>query len=104
MPRRELTGSRLRQLRIDRGLKQAELARACGISPSYLNLIEHNRRRIAGGLLRKLAAKLSVDPAVLSDGAEEALTATLEMAHEHIDRTGASVEAAEDFAARFPMA
>ena len=42
-----LTGTRLRERRQALGLRQADLAAQMGISASYLNLIEHNRRRIA---------------------------------------------------------
>ena len=37
-------GSKLRRLRRQRHLAQTEVARRLGISPSYLNLIEHNQR------------------------------------------------------------
>src|SRR3546814_3004447 len=41
------------------------------LSASYLNLIEHGRRDVAGTLLRRLAAALSVEVGVLS-GVEDA--------------------------------
>ncbi|MDZ7809971.1 MAG: helix-turn-helix transcriptional regulator [Arhodomonas sp.] len=66
-------GQRVRHQRQHLGLTQAALARSVGISPSYLNLIEHNRRRIGGSLLRRLADVLEVDLHSLS-GAEEART------------------------------
>ena len=50
MAREALAGTRIRERRIMTGLKQADLARNLGISASYLNLIEHNRRRIGGKL------------------------------------------------------
>ena len=40
-----------RERRKDLGLTQTELASRVGISVSYLNLIEHNRRSIGGRLL-----------------------------------------------------
>jgi hypothetical protein len=55
-----ILGARVRELRRQAGLSQAELARRLEISPSYLNLIEHNKRRIAGALLRRTAAALDV--------------------------------------------
>ena len=55
MPVVGITGTRVRERRIDRGIRQADLATSVGISPSYLNLIEHNRRRIAGKLLSQIA-------------------------------------------------
>ena len=50
MPRSALTGTRIRERRTALGLKQADLARTSGISPAYLNLIEHNRRRVGDAL------------------------------------------------------
>ncbi|MBV1903463.1 MAG: helix-turn-helix domain-containing protein, partial [Marinosulfonomonas sp.] len=51
MVKTTLTGNRIRERRIQIGLRQSALAKAVGISASYLNLIEHNRRRIGGKLL-----------------------------------------------------
>ncbi len=68
-----LTGSRIRARRVLLGQKQADLARAVGISPAYLNLIEHNRRRIGGKLLIDLARQMGVEVSLLSEGAEVAL-------------------------------
>ncbi len=67
MAERQPTGTRIRERRQERGLRQAELAQVIGISPSYLNLIEHGRRRIAGKLLADIARALDLDPALLSD-------------------------------------
>jgi ribosome-binding protein aMBF1 (putative translation factor) len=39
-------GGRIKRLRRQKGVSQAQLAEALEISGSYLNLIEHNRRRI----------------------------------------------------------
>mgnify|MGYP001802980991 FL=1 len=77
MAREALAGTRIRERRIMTGLKQADLARNLGISASYLNLIEHNRRRIGGKLLLDIASALGVDPSVLTEGAEAALIAAL---------------------------
>ena len=102
MSRSQLTGSRIRAARMDRRLRQAELARRCEISASYLNLIEHNRRRIGGALLNRLAKVLDVDPASLSEGAEATLTSAVESAAVRHPDTGAETNRAEDFAGRFP--
>ncbi len=71
-------GIRIRERRVNIGLKQSELAEKVGISASYLNLIEHNRRRIAGRLLLNLADALGVDPVALSEGAQASLVARLQ--------------------------
>jgi predicted transcriptional regulator/transcriptional regulator with XRE-family HTH domain len=47
-------------------MTQAELARRLGLSASYLNLIEHNRRGVTADLLVKLAKILPVDLKTLS--------------------------------------
>jgi len=102
MARATLTGSRIRERRAMRGMRQADLARTAGISASYLNLIEHNRRRIGGKLLLDIAAALDVEPSLLSEGAEAALISTLREAAADRPETGAEVEAVEELAGRFP--
>jgi predicted transcriptional regulator/transcriptional regulator with XRE-family HTH domain len=54
-------GYRLRKSRHQRGLTQAALAARVGISASYLSLIEHGNRDVAGSLLRRLAEELDLD-------------------------------------------
>src|SRR5262245_41861416 len=39
-------GQRLRQLRLERGVRQVDVAKSLGISPAYLNLIEKGKRTI----------------------------------------------------------
>jgi len=101
-------GSRIRERRVIAGLKQSDLARRVGISPSYLNLIEHNHRRIGGKTLIRLAEALNVAPAVLSEGAEAALVAALReaaawaAAGDTAGRPMAEIERTEEFAGRFP--
>ena len=102
MARRALTGSRIRRIRMDRGIRQAHLAEACGISPSYLNLIEHNKRAIGGALIGRLAKVLRVDPAELAEGAEAALTEALETAAGAMGTERGADEKVEDLASRFP--
>ncbi|MCL3880802.1 helix-turn-helix transcriptional regulator [Marivita sp. GX14005] len=97
-----LTGSRIREKRIVAGLKQSELARRANISPSYLNLIEHNRRRIGGKLLIDLAQALQVEPVTLTEGAETALLANLREAATDGDLPESELSRIEEFAGRFP--
>ena len=77
MPRQALAGSRIRERRTAAGLRQADLARDVGISASYLNLIEHNRRNVGPPLLRRIAEALKVEPSALTEGAGAALIAGL---------------------------
>ncbi len=68
-----LVGLKIRTLRIQAGLAQGTLARRAGISPSYLNLIERNRRPASTLLLDRIAAELSIDRAQLDGEAERRL-------------------------------
>jgi len=54
-------GAKVRTLRRQQHLTQTELARRLGISPSYLNLIEHDRRSFSADLLVRLAELLPID-------------------------------------------
>lgn len=102
--RSTLTGTRLRERRLLLGLKQADLARAAGVSPAYLNLIEHNRRRVGAEVLDRLAAALGVEAPVLAEGAEGALFDMLREATVGAPAQAAPPELAriEEFASRFP--
>ena len=100
--RETLTGTRIRERRVMIGAKQSQLARQIGISASYLNLIEHNRRRIGGKLLLDIAAALGVEVSALTEGAEAALVATLREFGAGNTVADADLESAEDFAGRFP--
>ncbi|WP_027259252.1 helix-turn-helix domain-containing protein [Leisingera aquimarina] len=102
MARDTLTGSRIRERRLILGMRQAELARATGISASYLNLIEHNRRRIGGKLLVDIAGVLGVEPSMLSEGAEAALISTLREAAADSGVPVAELDRVDEFAGRFP--
>lgn len=97
-----LTGTLIRERRLALGLRQADLAEAADISASYLNLIEHNRRRAGGDILKRLAARLGVEPSSLSEGAGGALLDELRAAAA-VARIGAvEHDRIEDFAGRFP--
>ena len=56
-------GGRLRRLREDRGVSQIELARQLGISPSYLNQIEHDTRPLTVSVLMRITEVFGVDTA-----------------------------------------
>lgn len=105
MPGTALMGSRIREQRTQQGMRQAELAARAGISASYLNLIEHNRRRVAGEVLARLAKALGLEADALAEGAQGGLVEDLRSA---VAATGSVVGAAvevdrlEEFAGRFP--
>jgi transcriptional regulator with XRE-family HTH domain len=54
-------GARVRTLRRREGLSQVSLAKVLGVSASYVNLIEHDRRRLPADLMFRLADALHVD-------------------------------------------
>jgi predicted transcriptional regulator/transcriptional regulator with XRE-family HTH domain len=54
-------GSKVRALRKREGVSQAELANRLGISASYLNLIENNRRPLPAEVLLRLVQSFGVD-------------------------------------------
>jgi predicted transcriptional regulator/DNA-binding XRE family transcriptional regulator len=102
MAREALTGSRIRERRVMGGLKQADLAKAIGISASYLNLIEHNRRRIGGKLLLNIAETLGVEANLLTEGAEATLISAMREAADEAGLSGPEAARADEFAGRFP--
>lgn len=97
-----LTGTRIRDRRLVLGIKQADLAAAAEISASYLNLIEHNRRRIGGTLLLRIATALDVDPASLSEGADGAAIDALRAIAGDDAAHDTKPDQLEDFLTRFP--
>lgn len=102
MPPHQLTGARIRARRLDRGLRQSDLAKAVGISPSYLNLIEHNRRKIAGKLLNDLARALTIDPGALAEGPNTELIDVLRRAVADGPEPDTELLDAGEFAGTFP--
>src|SRR5690606_35140773 len=62
-------------------ISQAALARMVGISPSYLNLIENNKRDIGGALLQRVALQLDIEIGDLTGDAEQRLLQDLEEAY-----------------------
>jgi transcriptional regulator with XRE-family HTH domain len=99
---RSLTGTRIREQRRSKKLRQIDLARDVGISPSYLNLIEHNKRSIAGRTLNALAERLELEPEDLSQGPDSDLLESLQMAANSFSHSQAELERLEEFAGRFP--
>lgn len=102
MPLSALTGTRLRERRLAAGLRQANVAAAAGISASYLNLIEHDRRRVTPEVLDRLAEALGLDGAALAGGREAALLDDLRAAATQGAPEAAEVDRVEEFLSRFP--
>ena len=70
-------GGRLRRIRQERRLTQAQMAEQLGISASYLNLLEHNQRPVTVAVLLRLAQRLSIDLQNLSIDEDEQLRSDL---------------------------
>lgn len=103
MPLSALTGTRLRERRLALGLRQGVVAEAAGVSASYLNLIEHNRRRVTEEVLAALAGVLGVPVEVLREGEGSTLLEDLRLAAAAAgEGTGAELDRIEEFAGRFP--
>ncbi|MBO6730759.1 MAG: DUF2083 domain-containing protein [Maricaulis sp.] len=73
-------GARLRRLRRERGLSQAEAAQALGVSASYLNLLERNQRPVTARVLLALADSFDVDVRAFANEADHQLLADLKEA------------------------
>jgi predicted transcriptional regulator/DNA-binding XRE family transcriptional regulator len=54
-------GAKVKALRRQRAMSQAQLAEKLGVSPSYLNLIENNRRPLPAAMMIQLAQAFGVD-------------------------------------------
>ncbi|WP_118134021.1 helix-turn-helix transcriptional regulator [Oceanicella sp. SM1341] len=96
---RSLAGLRIRERRLALGLTQVDLAARAGISASYLNLIEKNRRAVAGRVLLALARALDLAPAELTGAPEQSLLAALQ---EAATAKGLASARPEELLGRFP--
>ncbi len=64
-------GAVIRSLRKERGVKSGDLAKAVGVSSSYISRIENENRRLSTPIILRIAEALSVDPSVLMDAARQ---------------------------------
>ena len=99
-----ILGTRIRERRAQLCLTQAELARRIGISASYLNLIERNKRPISDRILRQTAEALDLKVEALDGTSERHLIeALIEIAHmPEIAPLGIEADQAGDFIGRYP--
>jgi XRE family transcriptional regulator, fatty acid utilization regulator len=70
-------GSRVRQLRSERGFSQAALAQTLKISPSYLNQIEHDVRPLTIAVLLRITEVFGVDATFFASQDDTRLVAEL---------------------------
>ena len=99
-------GIRISSRRRALGVSQAALARQAGISPSYLNLIERNKRDVGGALLLRIAHALEIDIGELTGEAEQKLVQDLEEAFSDpvLESVGLGAVQARDLVAQYPAA
>lgn len=102
MSRSALTGTRIRARRTLRGMRQTDLARLVGVSPSYLNLIEHNRRKVSAPLLGALATALGVSSDALVEDSDARLVEGARAAALRSDDDFAELERIDELIGRFP--
>lgn len=72
-----MLGAKVRQLRRREKLTQAQMAERLGVSASYLNLIENNRRPLTANLLLKLAQTFQLDLSSFAPSDDARLVAEL---------------------------
>ena len=77
MPQSKL-GAKVRSMRRREQMTQAQLAEKLEISPSYLNLIEHNQRPLPAHLLVKLAQIFHVELQAFADDSQVRLADSLQ--------------------------
>lgn len=101
---RSILGTRIRQQRREIGITQSALAQKVGISASYLNLIEWNKRPIAGALLRNIAESLNLAPEELDDTSEGRLLESLTEISQlpSLQALGVENERTSELIGRFP--
>lgn len=79
--RRIFAGERLKALRAERGLKQAEMGELLAISTSYLSQLEHDDRPLTPALIERLAHAFPLDWRELGADASENRLAALREAN-----------------------
>ncbi|MFI8519481.1 short-chain fatty acyl-CoA regulator family protein [Streptomyces sp. NPDC085481] len=96
-------GARLRRLREERRLGQAELAKALRISPSYLNQLESDKRPLTVSVLLRVTETFGVDPEFFSERDTIRLLADLrEALADDLDRGVLSAADLKDLVSRLP--
>jgi XRE family transcriptional regulator, fatty acid utilization regulator len=109
-------GQRLRQLRMDRGLRQSDVAKQLEVSPAYMNLIEKGKRTIQFPLLWRALELLGQDleafmgslgerrpDDALAKLLDDPLAATLELDERDVARLQAEPKAVTTIAALFNL-
>ena len=95
--------ARLRRLRNERGLTQATLAQALGLSTSYVNQLENDQRPITVPVLIALTERFDLPPQYFSSDTDARLVADLsDLFTETGAEQGVTRSQIEEFVARMP--
>jgi predicted transcriptional regulator/DNA-binding XRE family transcriptional regulator len=99
-----MLGAKVRGLRRKEKLTQAQLAERLGVSASYLNLIENNRRPLTANLLLKLAKEFDIDLATFSSSEDARLVSELREAFSEpmFDESGVTPQDLTELATSLP--
>ncbi len=81
---RTAVGARIRSVRLERGLSQAEVADGL-LSASYVSLVESGRRQPASSALQHIADRLGVDAGFLRDGVDAEIRRRARLALGHAE-------------------
>lgn len=73
MKKKLIIGPRIKRLRSQLGLTQAEFARRLDVSATYVNLIERNQRPVSAAVLLKLAEEFQINVADLAQDMDAGL-------------------------------
>ena len=77
MDKKVMLGHKIRRLRQENSLTQMDMAEMLSISPSYLNLIEHNQRPVTVPLLFRLGQAFEIDLRDFAEDEDQRLAAGL---------------------------
>ncbi|WP_330180365.1 short-chain fatty acyl-CoA regulator family protein [Nocardia sp. NBC_01503] len=98
-------GGRLRALREQRGLSQSALAKALGISVSYVNQLEHDQRPLTVQVLLRLNGSFDLDMGFFAADTDARLIADLQdVFAEDPESVGITHAEIDDLVARVPAA
>lgn len=67
-PLKSILGSRVRKLRLDRGLTQEQMAELLEVTPRYYAGLDRGERNLSLDSIDSLADQLGIDPATLLSG------------------------------------
>lgn len=99
-----MLGAKVRGLRRKQKLTQAQLAERLGVSASYLNLIENNRRPLTANLLLKLAKEFDIDLATFGSSEDARLVSEMREAFSEpmFDESGVTPQDLTELASSLP--